>query len=526
MVPGSGQVSGTAVSFWGQLPGVPVHIAGHIFTLKLLQRVMGCTIKPGLPRLRKEENTLQKTWWAWLPVMILLLLAGCAPPRAEMVKTASIPPGEVDPAVWGKVYPLEYDSFMMTKEGGQGESKYKGSEQKDKLSEYPFQLVLLEGWGFGIEFNEPRGHVYMLKDQLDIDPSRRKAGGVCLSCKSPYAPQLKEQMGPAYFQEPYDRVHAMIPQNHAELGLSCVDCHDPANMDLQLSRWFVNDALKALGKDPAGLTRQEKRTMVCAQCHNTYVIPKDQNMKSVGLFLPWQKSQWGHITIEDIESVIKSDPANLEWKNTPTGIKLGHIRHPEFELYSNGSVHWRAGVACADCHMPYERVGSSKISSHHVQSPLKDNMKSCTQCHNQSPQWLRDQVILIQDRVNNMYTRAGNAAAQAAKAIELANKTAGVDQELLNQARQLYEKAYYRVTFIGAENSMGFHNPEEALRVLGDGLHYADQSLMKAREALVKAGVQVPDKFDLELSRYAKRGTKGVPYKPEENLEFTFDGTK
>ncbi|MDQ0287111.1 nitrite reductase (cytochrome c-552) [Desulfofundulus luciae] len=469
---------------------------------------------------------MKKTWWAWLPVLILLLLAGCAPPRAEMVKTASIPPGEVDPAVWGKVYPLEYDSFMMTKEGGQGESKYKGSEQKDKLSEYPFQLVLLDGWGMGVEFNEPRGHVYMLKDQLDVDPSRRKAGGVCLSCKSPYAPQLKEQMGLAYFQQPYDRVHAMIPQNHAELGLSCIDCHDPANMDLKLSRWFVNDALKALGKDPAGLTRQEKRTMVCAQCHNTYVIPKDQNMKSVGLFLPWQKSQWGHITIEDIESVIKSDPANLEWKNTPTGIKLGHIRHPEFELYSNGSVHWRAGVACADCHMPYERVGSSKISSHHVQSPLKDNMRACTQCHDQSPQWLRDQVIHIQDRVNNMYTRAGNAAAQAAKAIELANKTAGVNQELLNQAKQLYEKAYYRVTFIGAENSMGFHNPEEALRVLGDGLYYADQSLMKAREALVKAGVQVPDKFDLELSKYAKRGTKGVPYRPEQNLEFTFDGTK
>ncbi len=273
---------------------------------------------------------------------------------------------------------------------------------------------------------------------------------------------MKEQMGLAYFQEPYDRVHAMIPENHAELGLSCIDCHDPASMDLKLSRWFMDDALKALGKDPASLTRQEKRTLVCAQCHNTYVIPKDKNMKSTGLFLPWQESEWGKITIEDIESVIKSDPANLEWKNNPTGIKLGHIRHPEFELYSNGSVHWRAGVACADCHMPYERVGNSKISSHHVQSPLKDNMRACTQCHNQDPQWLREQV----------------------------------------------------------------HNPEEALRVLGDGLYYADQALMKAREALVKAGVEVPDKFDLELSRYAKRGTKEVPYRPEQNLEFTFDGTK
>lgn len=249
-------------------------------------------------------------------------------------------------------------------------------------------------------------------------------------------------------------------------------------------------------------------------------------MKPVGLFLPWQKSQWGNITIEQIEEVMTSDPANREWTHALTGIKLGHIRHPEFELYSNGSTHWKAGVACADCHMPYERVGSSKISSHHVQSPLKDNMRACLQCHNQTPDWLREQVIFIQDRVNNLATRAGNAAAQAAKAIEMANKTSGVDQKLLDEAKELYEKAYYRIIFVTAENSMGFHNPGEALRVPGDGLYYADQSLMKAREALAKAGVQVPDRFDLALDTYAKRGSKEVPYRPEQNLEFTFDGTK
>lgn len=483
----------------------------------------------GKSQSRRRQRVLDWRTFSFLPLVFLLIvlfLGGCAPAKTQPVKTATIPPGEVDPAVWGKVYPLEYDSFMKQKEGGQGQSKYKGSEPLDKLSEYPYQLVLLDGWGFGIEFNEPRGHVYMLKDQLDIDPSRRKPGGVCLSCKTPYAPQLKEKLGIDYFRLPYDQVHSQIPKNHAELGLSCIDCHEPNTMDLVISRWFLGDALKTLGKDPATLTRQEKRTLVCAQCHNTYIIPRDKEMKPTGLFLPWQKSQWGHIAIEDIEAVIKSDPANLEWKSNITGIKLGHIRHPEFELYSNGSVHWKAGVACADCHMPYERVGSTKISSHHVESPLKEDMRACTQCHTQSPQWLREQVIYIQDRTNNLATRAGNAAAQAAKAIELANKTTGVDQGLLTEAKALYEKAYYRVEFVTAENSMGFHNPEEALRVLGDALYYANRAEMKAREALVKAGVTVPDKFDLELSKYAKRGTKGVLYRPELNKEFTFDGTK
>lgn len=61
------------------------------------------------------------------------------------------------------------------------------------------------------------------------------------------------------------------------------------------------------------------------------------------------------------------------------------------------------------------------------------------------------------------------------------------------------------------------------MRVLGDGLYYADQALIKAREALNKAGAAVPDKFDLDLQKYAKRGTKGVTYKPELNMELTFD---
>ncbi|KJR98312.1 MAG: cytochrome C nitrite reductase [Peptococcaceae bacterium BRH_c4a] len=466
---------------------------------------------------------MKKYWWVIIVAAYLLSLAGCAPPKAEPVKTASIPAGEIDPAVWGKVYPLEYESFMKTREGGQGLSKYKGSDLKDKLSEYPYQLVLLDGWGFGVEFNEPRGHFYMLTDQLDIDPSRRKPGGVCLSCKTPYAPQLKEKMGLDYFQKPYDQVHAQIPKNHANQGLACIDCHEPDSMDLKFSRWFMNDAIQATGKDPQSLTRQEKRTLVCAQCHNTYVIPRDKDMKPVGLFLPWQKSQWGKISVEDIEAVIKSDPANLEWKSKITDVKLGQIRHPEFELYSNGSTHWKSGVSCADCHMPYERVGSSKISSHQPQSPLKEDMKACLQCHNQSPQWLRDQVTLIQDRTNSIATRAGNQNAQAAKAIELANKTASIDQKLLADAKALYEKAYYRVNFVTAENSMGFHNPEEAMRVLGEGLYYADQSLIKAREALIKAGVNLPDKFDLELQKYDKRGTKGLPYKPELNMELVSD---
>ena len=214
-------------------------------------------------------------------------------------------------------------------------------------------------------------------------------------------------MGANYFKDPYVDVHAKIPAQFQRMGVMCIDCHDNKTMDLKFSRWTLDKALKDMGFDPATATRQEKRSLVCAQCHVTYVIPKDQEMKSVGVFFPWQGSKMGDISIENIIKVIKSDPANLEWKQNVTGFKLGYSRHPEFEVYSRNSVHWNANVACADCHMQYKRVGANKISNHNVGSPLRQGMVACQQCHAESADWLKAQVIAIQDRTTSLLNRAG-----------------------------------------------------------------------------------------------------------------------
>ena len=118
-------------------------------------------------------------------------------------------------------------------------------------------------------------------------------------------------------------VHAKIPEQFQQEGVMCLDCHDNKTMDLKFSRWTLIKALKDIGKDPASATRQEKRSLVCAQCHVTYVIKKDPQMKSVDVFFPWQGSKEGDISIENIIKVLKSDPANLEWTQTVAGIKLG-----------------------------------------------------------------------------------------------------------------------------------------------------------------------------------------------------------
>jgi len=448
-------------------------------------------------------------------------LSACSPPRGEAVRAVKVEDGEIEPAQWGKAWPLHFESWKRTEEPTPaGQSKYKrgwDTDRKvyDKLSEFPYLALLFKGWGFGVEYNEPRGHMHMLSDVLAIDPSRVKAGGVCLTCKTPYAPALEQKLGKDYYSKPFLEVHSQIPKGHAALGTACADCHDSKDASLRISRGFtLGQALRSIGKDPDKLSRQELRSAVCAQCHVTYAIPKDKEMRSTGVFFPWAGGRWGKIAIEDIIAHVRKTP---EWVQSVTGFKLGFLRHPEFELLSNDSVHWRAGAACADCHMPYERVGSYKISDHRVMSPLKNGLQGCIQCHSEDEDWLKERVLATQDRAASLLLRAGYATAGVAKLFEKAHaaQAAGkkIDPALYASAKSHYEEAFYRATFIGAENSMGFHNPAETMRVLADATAHALRAEALLRQALAAAGVLVPERIDLELAKYLeKRGDRKLGF--------------
>ena len=95
-----------------------------------------------------------------------------------------------------------------------------------------------------------------------------------------------------------------------------------------------------------------------------------------------------------------------------------------------------------------------------------------------------------------------------------------IDRSLYAQARENYEQAFYRVVFIGAENSTGFHNPTEALRILGDAASHAGKAEGLLRQALTRGGVEVPVKVDLELAKYVNnRGVKKLMFKPQHEIK-------
>ena len=467
-----------------------------------------------------------------LPIGLLMIgvaFTACSR-RAEPVRIGDIGEKEYDSEKWGKVYPLHYERHLQTAEPAPaGKSDYKKGWDEDgriydKLSQYPFLALLYNGFGFGIEYNEPRGHEFMLKDIREIDSSRRSPGGVCLSCKTSHAQELVDRYGISYFSDPFDQVLERMPEEFRDSGVGCLSCHEPQSMALRiLNQFSLGKALNAMDTDMKGLGHQDMRTLVCAQCHVTYVVQKNEEMKSVNLFFPWQRSRYGRIGIEEIIAVLKSDPAYLEWKQGVTGFKLGYIRHPEFELYSNQSTHWSAGLGCADCHMPFTRVGNYKISDHRIMSPLKNDFKACIQCHSQEQDWLRERVRFIQDRAMSLYIRAGYANAVCAKLFEKANleKAAGrtVDENLYALAREQYEQAFYRLVFFGAENSIGFHNPPEAMRILGDSARHAAKAEALLRQLLTRAGLDLPAEIDLELDKYLnQRGERGLDFIPE--MEF------
>jgi len=139
-------------------------------------------------------------------------------------------------------------------------------------------------------------------------------------------------------------------------------------------------------------------------------------------------------------------------------------------------------VACADCHMPYTRDGAAKFSTHDVKSPLLNAETACGQCHTDVT-YVTNRVSTIQNQVNETMIATEDAILAAISAIEAAAAESGVDSLQLEEARQLHRESQLRWDFIAAENSMGFHNPEEALRILAAATNLARQAELRAVQA-------------------------------------------
>ncbi len=104
---------------------------------------------------------MQKLWRSFMLLSLILMMVGvlifgCAQKTPNQPTTASIPVGELDPAVWGKIYPDQYASNLKQKDQTKGNSKYGGSIPESHLKEAPVQVKLFAGYPFSEDYNEER----------------------------------------------------------------------------------------------------------------------------------------------------------------------------------------------------------------------------------------------------------------------------------------------------------------------------------------------------------------------------------
>jgi len=387
----------------------------------------------------------------------------------------------IDPSVWGRNFPREYDGYKRTVDTQR--TRHGGSEAFQKLDDDPRWQRIFKGYAFGLDYREERGHAYMLSDQ---DQTRRVTErpqpGTCLHCHSAVMPAYRK-VGGGDLMKGFDLLNAMTWQEarqYVSHPISCGDCHDPKTMQLRVTRPGFLVGITAF-KASQGIkdydvnrdaTRQEMRTFVCGQCHVEYYF------KGPGktLVYPWQKG----IRVEQIEAYY-DEVKWKDWDHPETGAPALKAQHPEFEMWSQG-IHARSGVACADCHMPYKREGAIKVSDHHVRSPLLNIANACQTCHRYPEAEILARAETIQDRTKKLMVRAEDAVLALMDAVKAAEGR-GVKPDALGEAQALHRKAQWRLDFVAAENSMGFHAPQEAARILGEAIDYARQGQAAALAA-------------------------------------------
>jgi nitrite reductase (cytochrome c-552) len=403
-----------------------------------------------------------------------------------------------DPEIWGKNFPLQYDSYQRTVD--QVRTRYGGSEAlprtpteadprsvvtQSKIEEDTRLVTMWAGYAFSKDFREERGHAYMLTDQLYTERQEvATQPGTCIHCHaSVYVPYKKAGNGDLikgfeyYNQKPYREI-----QDDFKHPISCIDCHDPSTMELRVTRPGFLEGIREYKQKQEGIenydpntmaTRQELRTFVCGQCHVEYYFKGDEKR----LTYPWSNG----LKADQILAYY-DETGFKDWTHAETGAPSLKAQHPEFEMWNQG-IHARSGVACADCHMPYTRVGSMKVSDHHVRSPLLNVSNACLTCHRWSEDEMKQRAERIQESFFEMRNRSMDALMELIADVKIARESGATDEQLAS-ARDFQRKAAFLLDFVEAENSTGFHAPQETARVMTLSIDYSRKGQIAIRDAV------------------------------------------
>ena len=309
--------------------------------------------------------------------IVTLGTAGCSSDNVQEPITPTYKTGlkasERSSEEFGKVFPQQYKSYLKNNETGlDTETTFKASfhfRKNDDTNKppvgkpgaaQPYLKNLWEGYPFSYEYNEARGHTYAVEDILRIDRINNysdKAGlpATCWNCKVPNIPDWVAQYGDDKFWSMnfHDfRTTDKVDMKNNSIG--CANCHNPESMELTITSIPLKAALERKGvKDLSTLSRNDKRALVCGQCHVEYyfsepdhgpnkkpVFPWDVNTAPVKEGSTFQKI-WGNgldpeqIYTYDMDKGPKKADGTFDsfadWTHPVSQTRMIKAQHPEFE---------------------------------------------------------------------------------------------------------------------------------------------------------------------------------------------------
>src|SRR4051812_31871139 len=128
---------------------------------------------------------------AGLTVLLLALLTNIFERKAEarqpFLRVVEVDESTGDPAVWGKNWPNQYDTYLKTstptttKYGGRGAGASDAGPADQKLDRDPWLKRLFAGYAFALDYRDRRGHAFALFDQDQTKRvTEKKQPGACL----------------------------------------------------------------------------------------------------------------------------------------------------------------------------------------------------------------------------------------------------------------------------------------------------------------------------------------------------------
>ena len=431
------------------------------------------------------------------------------------------PVTKIDAALCGSCHRDEYESFLKV--------NYESQARKEKgvpAGRSPMMDKLLAPYGFTFEHNEPRGHAFMVTDQFVVDrfaagrfqykkgwfavdsvgktwdiledkgphfkmAETAKAGNpTCIQCKTSDHILKWKFMGDKDPRAKWDRTSDVIAvAKDTQNPMGCIHCHDPHGtqprvvrdaliqaIDEKGSKMFADKSgktdLKVIsfrdGFRKIGVMQKADSRMMCAQCHVEYACGAGFQF-SDGKPVKYEDQRTNHMPLTGPKEILehyRKQQDFFDFRHAVTGARLVKLQHPEAETFA-GSVHDRAGVKCADCHMPVLKNRQGKKYTSHMVIKPKDHVKeACLRCH---PQYTSEQKLYqiqaIQNYIRGKMRKAEYWLGQLIDTYAVAKRW-GVDEETLAKAREKHEEAHVLWEWWTAENSDGFHNPGLARETL------------------------------------------------------------